>query len=461
MGKVIKLETANDKMQDRVFFDLPKGQAMEDLQNAYAYLYLWCIYEDENGEPEKYIGYHGKTYDGTYKHSSESIKFLSKMKNAKKVVFTILDYGNVIDMSTKETELLQYHNAKSMDDFFNKSSGGGRYSKTDRWLTRLYEAITSGECDEYIQEHPCSYYHELIEDNYRIQSRDYDDEDHKKNITIGVNLENGNTSHLLVHLLEDHRGKGKHTFANGYHSAEGVWESNYSDSTIKGMFIPKKLWSKLKPYQLISLCNMLNPRKKHKDRRKETGIGTMIKEMIVRKGEGIEFGSALNIALYTSEPYNFTKPEVDTLVSKATKEFNKNHARIKGRKYINWTKDKRDKEVEKHKKSNKDAIVTGFGSGNFDIRVIMLDFIRQTKNKRKKEGGGYKGINFFDWIITHPVPDGTDPVDAWATKLKNEDNKLFMNWIEKEFKVKIRKIALDQLENDGVLTFSKTPEDNT
>ena len=191
------------------------------------------------------------------------------MKNSKKVVFTILDYGNIIDMSTKETELLQYYEAKSMDDFFNKSSGGGVHSKSDKWLHRLYDACSSGELDEYIQEHPCSYYHELIEDDYRIQSRDYDDEDHKKYITIGVNLQEGNTDHLLVHLLEDHRGKGKHTFANGYHSVEGVWESKHKDSTIKGIFIPKKLWSKLKDWQLHSFCNMLNPRKKHKDKRKE------------------------------------------------------------------------------------------------------------------------------------------------------------------------------------------------
>ena len=54
----------------------PKATPAAPASAGKVYLNKELIYEDENAEPEKYIGYHGKTYDGTYKHSSESIKFL-------------------------------------------------------------------------------------------------------------------------------------------------------------------------------------------------------------------------------------------------------------------------------------------------------------------------------------------------------------------------------------------------
>ena len=402
-----------------------------------SYLYMWSIYDSPliSTEPvARYFGFRSKPYyESDYYHSSQCDKFKLKLKSATKVVFQYIEGGKIVDMATKESDTLsefkkKFDNLEHIDDFFseNHSKGGGYYSKSDKPAKYLWEAIVAGELDKYVKEVPASELQKLHDNpKARIQTRDKDYESHINRISDETNRELGNTSHLMVHILCDYRGKGKDSIGNGNHTIPGVSKSKYPDALIKTMYIPKSVWSRIRKVKIPTFCQMLNPREKHQ--RIPTQETEVIKNLLTRKiNDNTPIDSEINYSLYMEEPFWFSRPELDKMMNEAQRQF-MSSITIDGKKYIDYKLEKNKKKyveplVKKYK--NKNTIVSAVGSGQFKIGD-QLAHIFHERDKNPK-------ADTVVWIIYHPMPIwGEDRAAEWEKKKNHKTNKTLIDRVIK------------------------------
>lgn len=421
-------------IEDRVVYNIP-----ETLPEHEAYRYLWTI--EKNETVKKYRGWRSKPWDGSYLHSSECEDFIKDQATADRVEFILEDWGYKVDMATAENELLQDVNAKTMDDWYNQSNGGGKYSHSDRPAKNLLELVNSGGFDNHISSVPCSELLGLLDD-YRLQVRTYDDSSHSRSIEKRVNKELGNTDHLMVHVFKDYFGKDKHLLVNGGHTLTGVSNSKFPDAKIKVMYIPKSAWSRLSKRNKRLFSLMLNPREKFQ--RKETQLEDVQKEIYHAKvNENIECNAKVHLTTFSTKPFWLSEDEIKDCANKAQKEYNRKDFKVSGLKYKSTEKCQTEAKEKAKKLNEKDhTIAISFSTGNFKIGWVL----------GKLELGLLEKPNAteFIWVIYHPIPGMNDPSVQWTEKKKNKENEIVMkHTIQKRIGITIKEVLIDAYESDG------------
>ena len=428
-----------DNNEDRVVYDISK---LPD--NYEAYLYLYTVTFD--GHEKKYGGYHKGKWDGTYNHSSENEEFIQHLAEAEKVKFEILEAGYDYDMKTREHDFLHENNAKNSEDFYNNNNGGGKGVNTNRHWRRLLKKIRRCKSlQSKIRKVPVS----ELKKYKKYQVRSSDDSDAMEDIANRLKLEQGNTDHLMVHVLEDFYGTGEHLIINGNHTILGVIYADYKhDVELKTMFIPKSEWKVLvgKKQGVITkavrmLANALNPNEKH--RSLGTRTTEVVKEIYESKiNDGIEFDSPRHMEDFMGDPWFFTPEQVEKCQEDAAKQYNRHDYKLTGMKY------KSEKTLQKEVKNlaagynkQKNTIAVSFSSGKLDIgKIVHKTYEVKDKLENPKQ---------LVLCIYHPIPGIKDPVAAWQTKVKKPQNdKLLYKLIQEDWGITVKYHFIEALESD-------------
>lgn len=375
-----------------------------NIQEKYeAYVYKISIVDTG----KSYIGFRSKPYDGTYFYSSECPVFAKDLGKAKKIVYEILEYGSVIDMATREREMLREVNAKNNPLYYNKSNGGGKYAIASFSKAEdLVDSIYNGELNSYIQNVPIT----ILMDLDRIQVRILDDSKHTKQITDRVNDNWGDEDFIrktfICHVLEDYDGKGSHRLLNGSHTREGIFNSKVGKTAeIPTMIIPKSIWSELDETDLEAVGLMLNPREKNpKKPSEDLSIQKQLLSRYFKKNVPID--SVIN-KTWLKDRFFMTSNQITSLIKSTTKVLMKQQTSFMGKVWIDWTSNhkKNDLEARLEEHRDKHTFTMGMSSGKFDWNKIIACIIRNHSKKK----------NFILYIY-HPSPDIINYESNWFQK---------------------------------------------
>ena len=247
----------------KVWYDLMNAldnfiRLIDEPEHYEAYLYV--VVFDHDKIKKYYIGYHKGLYDGTYKgtpvtHEKEFHEDLRKYEYKVKA----LDFGTEQNMIYKEKLMLV--DAKTNDnwkEFYNESTGGGaklkNYNKT---VSDIQDGIENEEFPikhlpkEEIFDKIKPYqvrFHPLIPGHVKLLKTVLKDSD-------GKHLEE---NHRGVLVLEDFYGKDLHCRIGSAHLVTAS-QPVKQVTTLKVIFIPKKLWNKLEKGDITELGHWDNP----------------------------------------------------------------------------------------------------------------------------------------------------------------------------------------------------------
>jgi len=367
--------------------------------------YLYKITNLDNNK--KYIGYKASPYDGTYFYSSECPIMKAELSKAEKIEYEILDYGYKIDMSTKETEMLQAVDAKNNSEYYNKSNGGGQYSIASfSDSDHLADSVLNHDLDHLIVNIPAK----DLEDMDSIQVRAEEYGEHIKNITHNINDHYGdqdyiNQKYQCVVLL-DYNGKNNPILVGGNHTRKAVNRSKYSESvTIPTICIPKKMYKNLNIVDIHSLGLRLNPTPE--DDHKPSGESDFTKHFLMRsKLKKIPVESKSNKD-WLKEKFHKNSYQIGQIIKSAKKEEKKQNYKMAGKVWIDWTSKEWSQKLEDKLDQDRDknTFTMAMSSGKFDWTKII-----------SKIHANYPKKKNFILFIHHPSPDTTDYEETWFKK---------------------------------------------
>jgi hypothetical protein len=224
-----------------------------------AYLYLTII--DSKKEMNKYLGWSGKDFDGTYvgsvvKHREQFLKDLRHFGS--RVI--CLNYGEASIITKMEKNMLDFLNARDNPEYFNATNGGSSKMKGFKSIAALDNILLKYENEEY------DIVLELVDTLEQIepfQVREVmeikglcTDISFKLNDSKGKWLDeillNGKSRHPAVFVLEDFFGKGIHCRIGSYHTIKSSKTCPFVDE-LRTIYIPKEDWKDLDDTEIKDL----------------------------------------------------------------------------------------------------------------------------------------------------------------------------------------------------------------
>ena len=315
-----------------------------------AYLYLWKIWIEQTEKWKYYAGRRHKQYHvSDYWHSSDDEDFKHDLARRKKIEFEILKYGNHEEMGLEETKILKQADggkgAATSDDWYNKSNGGGLYSKGAASavdidalfdlvspLLENYENYEIGESVNGIQKVfiPSTVLKKFLADVQYLQTRDeLFDKDHVTYLTEQTDEDANPDAYPPIVILQDAKiednkityCKGSQVIIGGNHRTRGNTNSKRGIG-LNALTMPYTLWTILKGIDFVTFSNRFNPEP-------------------TKKSKGIDYRSAATWLV------NFVKEKNITKISEDGKEtvYDLNHSLVirEMKTYYNYGTTKRRK----------------------------------------------------------------------------------------------------------------------
>ena len=229
-------------------------------QPEYYEAYLYKVVFDHDKPKKYYIGYYEGLFDGTYKgtpvtHEKEFYVDLGKYEYK---VYA-LDFGTAENMIYKEKLMLD--DAKrngNWKEFYNESTGGGAKLKNyNNAVTAIQDGVENGEFPiKYLLKEEIE--HKITPWQVRFQPLITS---HVTELKIQIKDSDGKwleENHRGVLVLEDYHGKDEHLRISSRHTVRAS-QSVKQVTTLKVIFIPKKLWNKLEKEDITELGQWDNP----------------------------------------------------------------------------------------------------------------------------------------------------------------------------------------------------------
>jgi len=259
-----------------------------------AYLYLWKIWIEELEKWKYYAGRRHKQYHvSDYWHSSDDKDFINDLARRKKIEFEILKYGTHEEMGMEETKLLKQvdggRGAATSDDWYNKSNGGGLYSKGAASavdidalfdlvspLLENYENYEVGETVNSIQKVfvPTVVLNKFLKDVQYLQTRNelYDNE-HVTYLKEQTDEDANPDTFPPIIILQDAKivdnkithCKGSQVIIGGNHRTRGNTKSKRGIG-LNALTLPHTLWKVLKGVDFWTFSNRFNPEPEKKSK---------------------------------------------------------------------------------------------------------------------------------------------------------------------------------------------------
>lgn len=286
-----------------------------------AYVYEWKIvkYPDEEEykleKRTKYTGFHSGHPNDGYFQSATSKTFKKLFSDPRtQWIRTILHYGTVADMRTKEHQLLKAVNAAKSSDYFNKTNGFGVSEAPNReYCKQLYDNITCGAYEIVFEDK------KLHIDMDYVQVRDKDDQDHVNDIAEAIERQGGDTrsegTAKPVIVLKDFHGPGIHRRLNGTHTVKGANQS-LSCTVIPVKYVPKEDYKHASESDLYTVGLWLNPIPKRKE--KYSNEDDMLRYVRTMVSIGVD---STNHDMYKNlEDVGYARSQINKIVKKVKNE---------------------------------------------------------------------------------------------------------------------------------------------
>lgn len=230
-----------------------------DLNKSYdAFVYILEVQVPGKSVIKYYIGWHcGQIEDIhtlKYFHSSTNPELKKDLENSSKIINRILHIGTKEEMATMETRMLKQVNAVKNPQYYNKSNGGGKYSKDlSINLQKIHKIIDNSKNDIY----PKVFYNKdklkrLLENEKYIQVREnLRDEEYIQELKLVFNGQTADFIDPIVMLME------KDSKADGYIiSGNQRTRAVVNLGTVNGLYaieIPYSAWCDLSATEVRAL----------------------------------------------------------------------------------------------------------------------------------------------------------------------------------------------------------------
>lgn len=215
-----------------------------------AFLYLWEVPQDD-GSIKRYLGYHvGFVQDG-YHNSTTDSDLRERIARQDDIIYHVLRYGTKEEMAQAERVWLEKEDARNNPAWYNKTNGGGLYSKLDPLEDLMI-------------------FHKKLQDKAKFYTRDQlkDLEPHQTRLTlintdhvtdlVGFMDKDPNPDKfppITVLLNEDGRPS---KIISGNHRTKACLKSKNTIG-LNVIEIPYEHWSELSDIDLTTFSNRMNP----------------------------------------------------------------------------------------------------------------------------------------------------------------------------------------------------------
>ena len=218
--------------------------------NYEAYLYQWEIPQDD-GSIKKYLGYHKGFPQDNYKHSSEDPDLNYAIATQDNITFHVLDYGTSEEMAQAERVLLEKVDARNNDAWYNKTNGGGRYSKLDSLEDLMVFHEKSKDTAKF-------YNCDRLKDLEPYQTRlTLINTDHVNDLLDVMEKDTNPDKFPPISVLMNEDGQPS-KIISGNHRTKACLKSKNTIG-LNVIEIPYEKWSKLSNIDLTTFGNRLNP----------------------------------------------------------------------------------------------------------------------------------------------------------------------------------------------------------
>lgn len=340
-----------------------------------AYVYEWKVvkYPDEEEyrleKRTKYTGFHGGHPNDGYFQSATSKTFKKLFSDPRtQWVRTILHYGTVSDMRTKEHQLLKAVDAAKNSDYFNKTNGFGVSQVPNRaYCKLLFDNIKCGAYEIVFEDKKLH-----INMDY-VQVRDKDDQDHVNDIAEAIEKQGGDTrsegTAKPVIVLKDFHGPGIHRRLNGTHTVKAANQSP-SCTVIPVKYIPKEDYKHASESDLYTVGLWLNPIPKCKEKSSNEPDGLRYIRTMVKLG----LDAANHDTYLTLEDVGYSRSQINKMIKQVKKEKNKNEEHNLHN-VIDWSEGTpADKALKRRMKDLEDdgkVAVVKMSSGAFNFHRVL------------------------------------------------------------------------------------------
>ena len=387
------------------------NKQINDLRNYEAYVYKITV----NSTNKKYIGFH-KLKDGDvigdYLHSSKCPIFLKDFSKGDNK-YEIIAKGTAIDMANLERDMLLEVDAKNNEEYYNKSNGGGMYTKTvgKNDIIKLYQQIMKGEFKIVMVEKS------IILTLARYQTRvENTDMKHIQNLVDTMTDLHGDlTDFAPIIVLKGYGKDGKDIVLDGNSRTEAASRVSVVVE-MPVMYIEKEIWSQFNDVQLKILANLLNPQQ---EKAAKSGSHDDQVAWIVESYEKNQVPADAQENIVLLQSMNFKTKSINAIIKKAKDKITLNDKLPSGWIWKQWKLFPTELDNILKNASDKDSIALHQSSGKFNLHKLqdMLKALAQSKSKKK----------YATVYITHPnhktmqewntkwLPKVMDDIEFWIT----------------------------------------------
>lgn len=338
--------------------------------------YMYKITNLKNNK--KYLGIHKGEFGDGYWHSSTNKEFQKALSETNaKFRIDVFKYGTYEQMSAEEHRFLKEVNAQTSNEWYNKWNG---LSNDNSLIIRT--DLVHEIAKEILNERSYKNISPIVKDiaeiykKRKLQIRTVTfDPTHKKELQVNIDDNAGDTSNLLVVLLENrlYNDVKSDLVIDGNHSIQATNDSKHGNN-IPVLNIPEQLHKNLTDDEVGYLGLCLNPRKK--EIRKESSlddIADIIFKMMLK-------GSNPRSSEIKSVKLNFNLSSADS--KKVQKIANQKYADSTSYLNKNWIdysvgQDKKDlvARVEQENKG-KEVYCKSFSTKNFNPWADLYNIAR-------------------------------------------------------------------------------------
>jgi|LauGreDrversion4_2_1035121.scaffolds.fasta_scaffold73500_2 hypothetical protein len=299
------------KISDRYFVD----NSIDASQSDEAFLYRVDVQHAVTSIVRHYLGWHSgqieDVYTLKYFHSSTNSEFKSDLETSPMIVNNILYSGTKEEMATMETRMLKQVNAVKNPLYYNKSNGGGKFSKDFSVdLEKITKVFENSLTDVY----PKTFYNKeklnmLLSGGHFIQVRgDMRDDNYINELKLIFNGQKAEfTDPILMLMDKDTNMPGKIISGNQRTRAA------INVATMNGLYaieIPYNEWSNFTSPEIQAFGLMCNKQEgktqKHNsyDDYANFVVNTIISEKLYTSKDKPMFNHPMFVDLFTSYGLN-------------------------------------------------------------------------------------------------------------------------------------------------------------
>lgn len=247
------------KISDRYFVD----NNIDTNEPYEAFLYRVDVQHVDTSDVRHYLGWHSGQIEDVYAlkyfHSSTNSEFKSDLETSPMIINHILCSGTKEEMATMETRMLKQVNAVKNPKYYNKSNGGGKFSKN---FTVDLSKITKIYQNSLTNVYPKTFYSKeklnaLLSEGHFIQVRgDMRDDDYISELKLIFNGQKAEFTDPIFMLMDkDPDAYGKIISGNQRTRAA------VNVATMNGLYaveIPYEVWSEFSEPEIQAFGLMCN-----------------------------------------------------------------------------------------------------------------------------------------------------------------------------------------------------------